>query len=232
MRKLRKLGSFKPFTLIELLVVVAIISILAGMLLPALTKVRSRAHQTLCTSRLRQLGMVSFMYADNNYDETPRAVSDGIIAWGYMDFLIVHKYIDFNHSFQTMGYGQIVNYHTSKSFQKIWGCPVVEYTSGWKQIDYGINIRYLGKRRNLKRPPDMLYMGDAKYGRLWYASDERPYRHLKGDNFFFYDGHAAWWDERLIHKYIFVYTDYSRKNFWWLPWQNTTVYLGGETQLE
>lgn len=115
----------KSFTLIELLVVCAIISVLMTMLLPAISKTKDKARQSMCAGNLKQAGLGIMMYSSD---------FDGCLMPGYGHNLPDGGYEWWAYDLYALGY--------AKSFQA-FQCPStlpwvrVQNTLTWG-VHYGV----------------------------------------------------------------------------------------------
>ncbi|MSU33294.1 MAG: type II secretion system protein, partial [Pedosphaera sp.] len=74
----------RGFTLIELLVVIAIIAILAGMLLPALARAKTKAQTVRCVSNEKQISLGYLLCAGDQFDFLPVAGTEVPVGSGWV----------------------------------------------------------------------------------------------------------------------------------------------------
>ena len=121
------------FSLVELLMTIAIIALLAGMLLPAITLIRRSAQETSCRNNLRQVGIAAFAYAGDHDGHLPAVelppIASGRVCWAYT----LSPYL---------GQDDPPNAHAASWAKATW-CPSFQRSGAGAEWDsgYGMNDR-------------------------------------------------------------------------------------------
>lgn len=204
------------FTLLELLVVIAVVTMLAALLFPVLSRARARARRTVCLSNMRQLAVAHQLYVQDWDEQLPPWSLPGIARDGMPD--LARYWTSF-----------LDHYWRSEEIRQdpeaIWrGSPPPDYAvlaeyvlltwqqSGRRGDRSEPKMRWPGPPLSLgqvTRPGETIQWMDGWTTTRWTAGVMR--RHGEGLNVVFVDGHARWMSEKEFWS-----VDPDEDGYYWL----------------
>lgn len=213
------------FTLIELLVVIAIIAILAGLLLPTLSRAKQRAWTVSCNSNLRQIGLGMRMFADDSNEYYPE--SGATIYWGAIDprtgkaswMEQMFSYLGNTNAYNCPGNAQLAQPYRGP-FNYFNGCNAAFVTTGGFAAVRATAVRFPsafvlgGDTAGTQGGPTLFdpldadkddYTQNCVGGAASSTLTEYWQIHSQGQNVMFADGHSEWYKTFNPAEMTFAY---------------------------